>query len=225
MSKTEIMKRYILFIISLFFTAIGVALTKHAALGVSPLSSVANVLSIKYTSFSMGNFLILWNCALILGQIVILRKNFQRIQLLQLPLSFLFGYFTDFGMQAVSFILVENYATRILLILAGVLVLGFGISLAVIADVILNSGEALVKAIADTTGFVFGNVKTAFDMVCVVLSILLSLLFFDFSIVGTREGTILSALLTGMVVKFFTRYLKKPLESLFCDKQHIWAAE
>ncbi len=41
MKRNEIMKRYILFIISLFFSAMGVALTKHGELGVSTISSVA----------------------------------------------------------------------------------------------------------------------------------------------------------------------------------------
>ena len=49
MSKKEIVKRYILFVISLFFAALGVAFTKHAELGVSPISSVANVMSCKYS--------------------------------------------------------------------------------------------------------------------------------------------------------------------------------
>ena len=97
MSKKETAKRYVLFIISLFFSALGVAFTKHGELGVSPISSVANVLSCTKGGFSLGVWLIIWNCILILGQILILRKKFQLIQLLQIPLSFLFGYFTDFG--------------------------------------------------------------------------------------------------------------------------------
>ena len=48
MTKTETVKRYILFIISLFFSALGVAFTKHGELGVSPVSSVANVMSYKF---------------------------------------------------------------------------------------------------------------------------------------------------------------------------------
>ena len=177
MSKKEIFKRYVLFVISLFFAALGVAFTKHGELGVSPISSVANILSYKFTVLSMGNWLIVWNCVLIVGQIVILRKNFQWIQLLQVPLSFLFGYFTDFGMWCVSFIPAETYPTRILMVVIGVIVLGFGISLSVIANVIMNAGEAFVKAIADTLHKNFGNVKTVFDISCVTLSIVLSLVF------------------------------------------------
>ena len=214
MSKTEIAKRYILFIVSLFFAALGVAFTKHGELGVSPISSVANVLSLKFSFFSMGTWLIIWNCVLIAGQIIILRKNFKLIQLLQVPLSFLFGWFTDFGMWIVSFIPASAYPARLAMVVVGVVILGFGISLAVIANVIMNSGEAFVKAVADVTNKEFGNVKIAFDVLCVALSIVLSLVFFDFTVKGTREGTVIAALLTGMVVKFFVRKLKKPLEAV-----------
>ena len=69
MSKTEIAKRYILFVLGLFFAAIGVAYTKYGELGVSPISSVANVLSCKFSTFSLGTWLIIWNCILIVGQI------------------------------------------------------------------------------------------------------------------------------------------------------------
>jgi hypothetical protein len=214
MKKQEIFKRYVLFIISLFFSALGVALTKHGELGVSPISSVANVLSCRFISLSLGTWLILWNCILIVGQIFILRKNFQPIQLLQVPLSFLFGFFTDICMKLVSGLPVNSYPVRIFFILCGTIVLGFGIALSVIANVIMNSGEAFVKAISDRIHKNFGNVKIGFDVTCVVLALVLSLLFFHFSIVGTREGTIIAALCTGMVVKFFQRYLEKPLEHI-----------
>lgn len=214
MSRKEIAKRYVLFIMSLFFAALGVAFTKHGELGVSPITSVANVMSCRFSALTLGTWLIIWNCILIAGQIVILRKKFRLIQLLQLPLSFLFGWFTDLGMWIVSFISVNSYPARIVMVVAGVVILGFGVSLAVIANVIMNSGEAFVKAISDTLGREFGNVKIAFDVFCVIFSLVLSLIFFDFTIVGTREGTIISALLTGTVVKFFTRKLGEPVNNI-----------
>ena len=221
MSKTEIVKRYILFVISLFFAALGVAFTKHGELGVSPISSVANVMSCRFSVFSLGTWLIIWNCFLIVGQIVILRKKFQFIQLLQIPLSFLFGWFTDFGMWIVSFISVDSYFVRIAMVMIGIVILGFGISLSITANVIMNSGEAFVKAISDTFNKEFGNVKIIFDVFCVIISLVLSLVFFDFTIVGTREGTIISALLTGVVVKFFSSKLKEPLNVILCQKSVV----
>lgn len=207
----DMVQRYLLFIIGLFFSALGVAITKKGELGVSPISSVANVMSIQLPQLSLGYWLIIWNCVLILGQILLLRKKFQWIQLLQVPLSFLFGWFTDFGVWLLSFFKPKNYIVQILLVLAGTVVLGFGISLAVTANVILNSGEAFVKALSDTIHKEFGNVKIVFDISCVAMAVILSFLFFQ-RLEGTREGTIIAALCTGFVVKFFSKYTAPPIE-------------
>jgi len=212
--KQEMVKRYLLFVISLFFIGIGVAFTKYAELGVSPISSVANILSYKFTFFSIGSWLIVTNCILIAGQILLLRRRYQPIQLLQIPLSFLFGYFTDFGMWCVSFLPRDPYPVRLVLVVIGVIILAFGISLSVIADVILNAGEAFVKALADVLHKDFSGVKVYFDVSWVLLSVALSLILFDGALVGTREGTVISAVCTGFVVKFWRKRLQTPLEKL-----------
>lgn len=208
MNQTEKKKfaiRCMYFIVGLFISGVGVAITKKGELGVSPVSSVANIMSIRFPNLTLGNWLIVWNCVLILGQIVILRKDFKLYQLLQVPLSFLFGYFTDFGSFLMSFVKADVYLLRIVCVLAGTAVLGFGIAMTVSANVIMNSGEAFVKAVSDTAGKEFGSVKIVFDISCVVLSIILSLILCNFKILGTREGTIIAALLTGVCVKFFTK--------------------
>ncbi len=214
MSKKELVKRYVLCAVSLFVSALGVALTKHGELGMSPISSVSNILSLKFTQLSLGSWLIIWNCVLIAGQLIVLRKKFQPIQLLQIPLSFLFGWFTDICMMIVERIPVDVYIAKMLMVISGIAVLGLGISLAVTANVIMNSGEAFVKAVSDVTQKQFGNMKIVFDIFCVVLSIILSMIFFDMKILGTREGTVISALLTGITVKFFTKATREPLEKL-----------
>lgn len=213
-SKSEIIKRYILCIMGLFFSALGVAVTKRGELGVSPISSVANVLSLQFPVLTLGNWLIIWNCILIIGQIVILRRKFEWIQLLQIPLSFLFGTFTDFGMWLFAWTSSDFYPLRLVNIAAGTILLGFGISLCVIANVVMNSGEAFVKAISDTTHKDFGTLKICFDVSCVIIAIVLSLFFFAFTIQGTREGTVIAALCTGVVIKWFTPRLRRPLERI-----------
>ncbi|MCI7767449.1 MAG: DUF6198 family protein [Oscillospiraceae bacterium] len=214
MSGKELIGRYALFIFSLFISALGVAITKRGELGVSPISSAANVLSMRFTELSLGSWLIIWNCVLIVGQIALLGKRFKPAQLLQVPLSFLFGWFTDIGMEIAALIPVSGYFIRLGCVLLGTFVLGFGISLAVAADVIMNSGEAFVKAVSDVSGKEFGNVKIAFDISCVLFAVVLSLIFFDMRIVGAREGTVIAALLTGVAVKLFTRLFGQKLDIL-----------
>lgn len=217
MSRRELVKRYALFIVSLFISALGVAVTKRGELGVSPISSAPNVMSMKFSSLSLGSWLIIWNCILIAGQIVLLRKNFKPIQLLQVPLSFLFGWFADIGMCIARLLPVSGYISRLGAVVCGTAILGFGIYLSVAANVIMNSGEAFVKAVSDVSGKDFGNVKIIFDISNVTFAAVLSLALFDFKIVGLREGTVIAALFTGVCVKFFTKLLREKLDRLLSD--------
>lgn len=214
MKSKELAKRYGLFIISLWFSALGIAITKCGSLGISCISSVPNVLSLRFTALTIGGWTFLWNTLLVLCQIALLGKRFQKIQLLQIPLSFLFGWFTDVAMLLAVKIPVNSYAMQLVMVVVGVAVLAFGITLGVIANVVLNAGEGIVKALADVSGKEFGFVKMRFDAVCVILSLVISLVTFGGKIVGVREGTLIAAFLNGTMVKWYSRRLKEPLDQL-----------
>lgn len=214
MSKKERIKRYILLVAGLFVQAAGIALTRRGDLGVSPISSVTNVMSEKFDTLSFGTWVIIWNFTLLTGQIAILRRDFRPMQLVQIPLSVIFGYFTDLGVWLTYFVPIKNYPERLFLAFSGTALLALGITLSVSADVVLNSGEAFVKAVSDKLKISFGNVKIMFDVFCVALAVVLSLLFFSGSIVGTREGTLVAALFTGVFVKLYTPRIRPPLEHL-----------
>lgn len=195
-----------LLIFGLFLSALGVALLKKAALGVSRISSAANIVSIAVPELSLGTWLIIWNCVLIWGQFLILRRDFRPVELLQLqlPLSVLFGLFTDLSMSILDFAEPGSYIECFALVVLGTVTMALGISLTVIADVIMNSGEALVKAVSDKTGKAFGSVKIAFDACCVALAVALSFILCG-EILEVREGTLVAALLTGVFVNLFGR--------------------
>lgn len=202
--KPSFLKRLVLLIFGLFLSALGVALLKKAALGVSPISSAANIVSIAVPELSLGTWLIIWNCVLIWGQFLILRRDFRPVELLQMPLSVLFGLFTDLSMSILDFAEPGSYIECFALVVLGTVTMALGISLTVIADVIMNSGEALVKAVSDKTGKAFGSVKIAFDACCVALAVALSFILCG-EILEVREGTLVAALLTGVFVNLFGR--------------------
>ena len=214
MKRKELIKRYSLFIVSLWFSALGIAVTKCGSLGVSCISSVPNVLSLRFTALTIGGWTFLWNTLLVFCQMALLRKNFQKIQLLQIPLSFLFGWFTDVAMLLAIKIPVNSYPMQLVMVVAGVAILAFGITLGVIANVVLNAGEGIVKALADVSGKEFGFVKVRFDMVCVILAVAISLLSFGGKLTGVREGTLIAAFLNGTLVKQYSRRLKAPLDQV-----------
>lgn len=212
MEKRELKRRYFVFVLSLFFSGLGVSFVRHGGVGVPPISCVPNIISLKYDFLSFGMWLFLWNVVLLLLQIIILRKDFNKIQLLQIPLSLLFGIFTDAGALIANRFPVDKYHFQLMSVFIGVGILAFGIALSVVANVLLNSGEGAVKAISDKTGFQFGNVKIVFDITNVVLACIVSYLLFDGKIIGVREGTLIPAVFTGIFVKSLIPTIRNDVE-------------
>lgn len=122
------LKRYLLFLIGLFINALGVSLVTKASLGTSPISSIPYGLSLKFPP-TLGNFTIIFSILLILLQILILRKNFKIENILQIPVSIAFGYFIDLTMYLFFWVNPGNYAMKLAALLAGCIVLGFGVYL------------------------------------------------------------------------------------------------
>ena len=207
MSRTDLLKRYLLFVVSLFFIGFGISLTKHAGLGTSTISSMANVFSIRFPILTFGTWTILSNLFFFLGQVVVLRRKFRPVQLLQVPLAFLFGFFTDLGLWLAEFFPNNAFWLQLILVVAGNFVLAFGIVLSITADVLLNAPEGFVKALADTLKRPFSGVKLAFDIVWVFLAAVLSVIFFQ-ALQGVGIGTVLGAFLVGFFVKLLTRPVK-----------------
>lgn len=220
MSKHKIIIRYFIFIAGLFFMGLGVSLTTKSGLGTSPISSVPYVLSMIF-HLSIGQFTLLLNLLFILIEIIILKKDFPKEQFLQVLVCPLFGSFIDLGMAIFAFINPNFYAERIILLLLGCIVLALGVSLQVIANVIINPGEGVVRVIANKTEKKFGNIKIMFDSTLFMIAAIISIFAFG-TIKGLREGTLIVALLVGTITKYIMRLLniliyKDQQTSLFLD--------
>ena len=200
------LKRYLLFLVGLFVNALGVSLVTKANLGTSPISSIPYVLSLNFP-FTLGNFTIFFSIFLIVLQILILRKNFKLENILQIPVSIAFGHFIDLTMYLFFWVDPQNYLLKIVALLIGCAVLGFGVYLEVVADVVMLPGESFVRAIVQTWNTNFGTTKIIFDTSMAVIAAVLSFVFAG-KLNGVREGTIIAALLVG----FIARLLGKKLE-------------
>ena len=156
-------KRYGVFLAGLFISSLGVSLITKADLGTSPISSVPYVLSLNFP-WSLGQFTVVFSLALILLQLLILRRNFTPEHLLQIPISAAFGYFIDLTMVMLSFLAPQSYPVKLLALLIGCAVLGFGVYLEVVADVAMLPGESFVRAVVWTWKTDFGFTKICFDV-------------------------------------------------------------
>ena len=205
------LKRYIIFLIGLFVNSLGVSLITKANLGTSPISSIPYVLSLNFP-LTLGNFTIIFSLLLIFLQLMILRKNFKTEYYLQIPVSILFGYFIDFTMILLAFVQPESYPSKIIYLLIGCVILGFGVYIEVLADVVMLPGESFVRAIVQTWNREFGSTKVCFDVSMAVIAAVLSFILAH-RLDGVREGTVIAALLVGFLARQFGKALAfvKPL--------------
>ena len=91
---------------------------------------------------------------------------------------------------------------KMIFLLIGCILLALGIYMQVMAKVIINPGEGIVRAIAYRARVKFGNAKIYFDIGVLTLGIILSVILLG-RIVGVGIGTLIIALGTGSIVKVF----------------------
>ena len=204
------LRRYLLFVVSLFVNAFGIAFITKALLGTSPITSVTYVLSM-FTPYSMGVWTILINLFFVALEAFLMTreelKNDLRMFLLQIPISFCFGLFIDFSMFMLSWLHPMVYAAQVMTLLFGCVILALGITLEVKANIAMMAGEYLVNVITRRIRGNFGFVKLGLDISLLVIAGVLSLVFMS-GFYGVREGTVVAALLVGPIVHVLTPYYR-----------------
>lgn len=205
MKQHHYVSRYLWFVLGVLINSFGVALITQAALGTSPISSIPYVLSLRFP-ITLGEFTFILNLVYIFGQIVLLRRDFQPIQLLQIAVNVIFSAFIDVSMSLLSWLQPDHIAVKLIALILGCAILGVGISIEVAPDVLVVPGEGIVRAMTQVSGKRFGSVKVFFDCTLVAIALILSFLFFH-GLNGLGLGTVISALIIGRFVNLYNRYL------------------
>lgn len=210
-SVNELVRRYLSFIVVLFVIAFGTSLSIRANLGSSPISCPPYVLSLRPGGLTMGTYTMCMHVFFITAQILLLRRNYQKIQLLQIVVSVLFGAYTDLTMWMTSFLQVPatfppalGYPLRFVELMAGGAILAYGISLEVHCDVLMLAGEGFPLAIAKVVKRDFGKVKMCSDTGLVCVGVIFMYVFFGswhWDMIG--PGTLFSMFYVGFMVRKF----------------------
>lgn len=204
-SKKEYAKRYALFFVGLIVTSFGIAFVTKMQLGTSPISAIPYSLSLIVPSVTMGNWTIIFSTLLILLQFVILKKNSNIPELvLQLVISFPFGYLIDVSLWLLKNFNPPMYAVKIVCLLVGCAIVALGVYIQLLADVVMLPGDAFVRTVARVTNKEFGSVRVMSDIAMVSVAALLCIIFLH-NMSGAQEGTIIAALITGNIVKIYRR--------------------
>ena len=211
--KTQAMKKYtlrrfLLFAISLFINAFGIAFITKAMLGTSPITSVTYMLSM-FTSWTIGEWTIALNLLFILLELPLMSmkdlKSDFRMFILQIPISMCFGTFIDISMNILYHLRPSEYMSQITVLIIGCIILALGIALEVKANAAMMAGEYLVRTISRHFNKEFGYVKLGLDITLLCTACVLSIIFMS-GIYGVREGTVIAALAVGPIVHFVSPY-------------------
>ena len=111
-----------------------------------------------------------------------------------------FGYFIDASMILLGFVHPASYPAKVIGLLLGCLVLGIGVYMEVLADVVMLPGESFVRAVVFRIHSEFGFTKVCFDVSMAVIAAVLSFLLSG-HLEGVREGTIVAAILVGFIAR------------------------
>ena len=185
-----------MYFVGLFIMTIGIALSVKSNLGVSPVSSIPYTMTCVW-GIEMGKATIIFHAALVLIQILILRKRFKPINLLQVVVGIVFGYFTTFCNYLATYLpSTDNMVMRIVLMLVSTVFIAVGIFFYLPADLIPLAGEGVMQAVSDVTKIEFSKVKIGFDCSMVVISVITCLICIH-SLGSVGVGTVIAAFLVG----------------------------
>lgn len=202
-----------MYFIGLFIMTVGIAFSVRSDLGVSPVSSPPYTLTVVW-NVEMGIATFLFHVALVLLQILLLRRKYKPKNLLQLAVGVVFGLFTTFCNSLVMMIPMPDILPfRIIMLAVSIVIVAIGIFLYVPADIMPLAGEGTMLAISQVTGFKFSNVKIGFDVSVSVISLVICLItVHNPGSVGI--GTVVSAVLTGATLGVITRVFGKKRDRL-----------
>lgn len=193
------MKKWFLYFIGLNFIALAVVLNIRFDLGVAAFSSVMYSISQIY-HITLGTASII--CYLIFVVIqCLLSKKITVPFLLEIPLSFAFGWLTDLYdliIPSLSF----NFILRLICFILTMFITAMGVFLCVKTDLVLTPTDGIVKTISEVFHIPFSTVKNTFDISLVIITIILCLINHT-QFYGIGIGTILTAIFIGRIINIY----------------------
>ncbi len=183
----------------------GIALMIKPKIGLAPWDiasfTISEALNIKFGSASM-----VLNFVAITLQILILRSNFKKSQILQIPVSIFLGLIINFFEYSVFTFMVSTYLQKLSVFIIGVLVASFGVSILVVVNFITMPAEGLSLAVAEKTKQSFGKMRFGLDLVCTIGSSAIALIL---SLpLAVKEGTLIGMVLFNIALNIYIKILK-----------------
>lgn len=203
----NLFKRSILALLFLILASFSVSLSIKAAIGVNASWDSLSQNVFYLSGIKVGTFSMMLNLSCVLGQMIILNKNYHYSRLSQILVSLISGVFVNyFYYDVLSNIVIEHYMIRLALFVCAIVLMVFSVAVMMIVDVVTYPLESLVLVISQKTGWNFSILRQSVDVSSIGLSLLITVL--STHILVVREGTVIGMLLFGPLLGFFMNKIK-----------------
>ena len=205
--------------LGIVISAFGMTLLIKSDLGQSTISGISNNIGI-ITNMKTGTVLAVINYVCFIGQIILLRHDFKLIQIVQLIVTSVFGYIVNLFLYDIGIIAnlqLSNYGLKCLVLFLGIILMAYGVSLMMVANLTFMPFEGFCNVIALKLHMKFGTIRRYVDIFFVILSLCL-IIIFKIPNTTVREGTIIYTLVFGPLTNIFMKSINKitsPSASLF----------
>ncbi len=201
------------YIIGLVALALGTAFMEKADFGLSMVVAPPYILHLKISEFlpffSFGMAQYTFQAVLVILLAIFMRK-IKLSYLFSFITAVLFGFLLDGVMVLTDMFSCEGLLTRIPIYAVGMLFCTFGIALLFRTYIPPEVYELFVKEVSEKHGYNIHRCKTVYDCTSCVLSVILSFAFFGFGVFrGISYGTVVCALVNGILISFFSKLLDR----------------
>lgn len=205
----RLLLRLVFSVLGLAFIALGVATMTKSGLGCTPIAAIPYAASLLFPQVSYGQWVMLFNFSLLGLEWLLLRYRLPLASAAaQCALTVVFGSCVDGFMFLIGDRMPDAYAGRLLGVLAGCVFIAAGATMGVMANLAVLPGDGLTMAVARVCGGEFGRIRIFSDSLMSATALGMCLWAFHEPL-AVREGTVLAAVLTGVLVRFFMMALRK----------------
>ena len=205
-------RRIVMSLLGVIICAISVGIFKLAALGVDPFQSLMSGLD-AMIPIKFGTLYVIVNVVLLLFSLITDRH---RIGIATFINLFLLGYITQFTYDFLQKLIPDpSMIVRVICLIIGIVVICFGSSLYMTADLGVSTYDAVAIVMADKWKWgKFKYIRICTDIVCVILGCVLFV--FAGNSIGkiptiAGVGTIVTAFFMGPLIDLFNEKVAKPL--------------
>ena len=211
MNRSIITKRLFVYLLGLLLLALGSTFSILAGIGVSPVTSLPYGLAL-ITNVSVGVTTVIANIVFILIQAILLKQIEWKNFFLQLIISTIFGSFMDLAVWLTKGLPEANSIWLIIIyLIVSLIIVSMALLFYFTAKLPMMPYDALTHVIAEKWSIAFSKAKITSDMLNVVLTLVLCLLFIhSFGAIGI--GTFIAAYAIGKIVGLFLHKFQPQLK-------------